>query len=36
MTAATSITVRVPLQIRRRLRRKMLVTPVGDVGMKSS
>ena len=32
MTAATSITVRVPLKIRRRPGRKTVVTPVGDEG----
>lgn len=32
MTAATSITVRVPLKIRRRPGRKMVVTPVPAVG----
>ncbi len=32
MTAATSITVRVPLKIRRRPGRKMVVTPVLDNG----
>lgn len=32
MTAATSITVRVPLSIRRRPGRKMVVTPVNMIG----
>ena len=32
MTAATSITVRVPLKIRRRPGRKTVVTPVRDGG----